>query len=170
MILDTLPLFDEGDHYRRMTPIEGKNKYRFVTLEDTVLYSVENIIPLGQEILFVDDKDQVWMEIHHYSITVCANYAWNGCSPKIWCGVWLGTPDFQDTIIASLFHDAFCQFSDTDHFPFNRLICDNIFKNILELNDFLLSDIYYMGVRVGSLLPETKYNVKSLTTTQSFTK
>lgn len=166
--LNSLPPFDKDKHYRELSPKEGNNNYRFVTLKDIEIHFTNNIIPKGNVLLFMDSSDRVWMEMTSTTITISSNYAWNGCSPKKWCGLWWGTPDFEDTIIASLVHDCLIQFSNTNHFPFSRFECDNIFKYILHENKFCFEKIYYMGVRIGSnFLPHGKYNTKSMLTTYS---
>lgn len=66
-----------------------------------------------------------WIKIHDGKMTIRSQYAWDGCSPAycirlgtslpngLWIGIWDG-PKAQDglpvTWLASLFHDALCQF------------------------------------------------------------
>jgi len=166
--LNTLPPFNKEEQYRELSPEEGNYIYRFVTLKDIELHFTNNLIPKGNILLFMDNSNRVWMEITSNIITISNNYAWNGCSPKKWNGIWWGTPDFEDTIMASLVHDCLLQFLNTKHFPFSRLDCDNIFKHILQKNDFCLDELYYLGVRVASeFLSHKKYNTKSMLTTYS---
>lgn len=91
-------------------------------------------------------------------ITVIADYAWDGCSPKIkvmdW--VYLGTPDgTMDwatgkpvTWEASMIHDALYQFRQHADMPFTRRDMDEIFRDILRQKGFSLSTIYFWGVRL----------------------
>jgi hypothetical protein len=159
--IESLPEFVKGVHYKEYHPLEGGYRYRFVTLRDIEFRFLHRIIPKGQRLVFKDYKGRIWMTITSHKIVVSKNYAWDGCTPKKWWGFWWGTPDFEATRLASLIHDVLLQFQHTKHSPFNRYEIDQIFKNILEENDFVLTRVYYMGVRIGSIVPDKKYNVKS---------
>jgi hypothetical protein len=163
-----IPKFVKDVQYQELHPKVGKYLYRYKTLDDIELVFHNSLIPQNQTITFSDEQGRIWLTITHKSIIISKNYAWNGCSPKRWWLVWWGTPDFEETLIASLFHDALVQFVYTEHFPLSRYICDNIFKNILYMKKFKFVDIYYIGVRVGSeVLPINKYVGKSNLTTLS---
>jgi hypothetical protein len=159
--IEFLPDFVKGEHYREYTPKEGGYRYRFIVIQDIELKFIHPLVPTGHKIEFKDAKGRVWMTITSHKIVVSKNYAWDGCTPKKWWGIWWGTPDFKDTIFASLIHDVLLQFQHTKHSPFNRYEIDQIFKYILKENDFILTGVYYMGVRIGSMTPDKKYNVKS---------
>jgi hypothetical protein len=165
-IIDSLPKFDIGVEYRELPPKDGKYKYKFVTIKDIEIVFINSIIPKGYSISFLDCNGKVWMKMTSHTVIISKDYAWNGCSPKKWWGIWWGTPDFEDTIIASLVHDCLLQFSNTKHFPFSRIQCDNIFKNILHKNQFELEELFYIGVRIGStMLPHKEYPCESVLTT-----
>ena len=84
-------------------------------------------------------------------------YAWDGCSPKFVLSkklLTVGTPDgYKDihmelpiTANASLVHDAFYQYLHV--IPVPRREVDNIFKNILRRDGFILWPLYYVAVRI----------------------
>jgi hypothetical protein len=62
----------------------------------------------------------------------------------------VGTPDFEKTIIATVVHDALCQFHHAPYFPISRSQGDLIFRDIMAMRRFILSKIYYMGVCIGT--------------------
>jgi hypothetical protein len=159
--IDSIPFFERDIHFEEYSPKKGGYRYRYVTIKDTVFTFTESLIPSGQKILFKDSKGRVWMTITSYKIIISKNYAWDGCTPKKWWGIWWGTPDFESTILASLLHDVLIQFYKTTHNPFNRYVIDIYFKYIMDEHNFILSDIYYFGSRVGSMFPDKNYNVTS---------
>lgn len=102
-------------NYRRLHPTkEGKRKWRFVTT-DTVpfrLYGLGAMHPNCK--MYASGK--LIAEIENGFLFIAPGYAWNGCSPKYYVGfppigMWVGTPDFEGTILASLGHDVLFQFS-----------------------------------------------------------
>lgn len=148
-----LPEFVEGVHYRQLGSKEGHNSYRFVTLQRLVLevdipafYS--GTIPM----CLYDKSGKRWVILHQNKIIIEPNYAWNGCSPKKHTKFfgWVGTPDFKETIIASLFHDALLQFLNVPYYPFTREDCDRVFVRILKVQEFKLTFAYSIGVSVGT--------------------
>jgi len=164
-IFESVPAFEKGVHYKELPPKDGKYKYRFVTLREIEFKTIVPLLPCYVKIEFKDIKGRVWMTITNHTITISKDYAWDGCTPKKWWGIWWGVPDFHSTNLASLLHDALLQFHKTEHFQFKRKTIDEIFRLILDECDFLLSDVYYYGVRIGNILPDKKYNVKSELTT-----
>lgn len=163
--LDVLPTFDKNVQYKKLVPLDGGYTYRFKTLQDIELFFTTPFISRNCLIIFSDKNGKVWLKITQYSIIISKDYAWDGCTPKRWWGVWWGTPDFEDTRLASLVHDALLQFHQTKHFPISRDEIDNIFKSILYKNDFILRDLYYSGVRVGTKYPsKTDNSLKSTLT------
>lgn len=158
-----IPEFLKDKHFRELSPKEGKNKYRFITTR-CLIVGLSGIVPCGTKISFRDKNGKEWLYIDHKHFIIHKNYAWDGCTPKKHIPIfgWVGTPDFEKTILASLIHDAFCQFQDTKDFPFSRYIIDNIFKYILIENNFEWVDIYYLGVRVGSYFHKEKKDVISI--------
>lgn len=161
MNLITLPKFEKNVNYRELTPLEGRNTYRYITIKPISITFEHPLISKGRVLKFYDTKGEIWAMIKYNKFIIFDRYAWDGCTPKKWWGIWWGSPDFKDTALASLIHDAMLQFSGTDHFPFNRLEIDNYFKYILEHYEFMFSSIYYAGVRIGSILPKTNYNTYS---------
>jgi hypothetical protein len=102
---------------------------------------------------FYDATDKLWLTVEVgvsvLILTIEKGYAWNGATPKRWvCPFgWVGTPDFESTRIATLWHDALCQFQDCEHIPFNREQIDLLFKNMIS--DKIVAEAYYTGVRFG---------------------
>lgn len=160
----SLPTFISGEHYRELSPDEGKDKYRYTTLKPITTkwsgYCQPNIT-----ISFRDNNNHEWMRMTNEEFTIQPNYYWDGCTPKRHINPfgWVGTPDFKQTVLASLIHDAFCQFADTEHFPFSHETTNKIFYEILKRHNFKLSDLYYSGVSLWTLFGqnEKNYNVYS---------
>lgn len=144
-----LTLIKEGYNYRQQHPTkEAKRVWRYVTTKDIFLHVI-GIVPLEETRIFCDAKGKEWMRITHFGILIRAGYAWNGCTPKRWYPVlgWVGTPDFKETILGSLFHDALYQFHHTQHFPLHRSDCDLIFKVIIERSGGKkIAAVYYTAV------------------------
>lgn len=159
------PKFIKGIQYKECSPTEGGYKYRFVTLSKISFQFTHPLIPRGQVLSFKDDQGRIWMTMKSHTITISKNYAWDGCTPKKWWGFWWGSPDFESTALASLLHDILIQFQHTKHFPFSRYEIDQYFKYILNSEYFILTNVYYLGVRIGSSFPDKKYNTFSELTT-----
>lgn len=139
----TINNFIFRQHYDQL-PRKHWSLWRFTTLTDNM---VELERDSGIHAEFYDAKGKLWMVIDGKFITVKAGYAWNGCSPKrCVLGIWIGTPDTAKNTLASLIHDALCQFFSTVHFPFNKFEVDLIFHAIMEASGFLLADTYYYAV------------------------
>lgn len=166
MELKSLPEFKRGVHFKELTPEEGDLTYRYVTLEPVTICFKRCLIPRGKKIQFNDISGKKWMVITPFTITIFPNYAWDGCTPKwVLHGRWVGVPDFKETILASLVHDALIQFESTKHFPFTRETRDAIFYHILDIQDFKYKTLYTLGVNFGSFIFRRKKNpyVNSLT-------
>lgn len=99
-----------------------------------------------QHIEFLDCEGKKWAELEGRYWTTEPRYAWNGCSPKICLGLWMGTPDFQATIEASFIHDQLCQFFNTPEFPFSKFQVDQIFFTLMKRDKFPLARLYYQAV------------------------
>lgn len=156
-----LPSFEKNVDYKEYNPQEKTGKYRYITLKPiTVCVRHRTLLPKNFKLQFNDSKGIKRMVITSYSITVFEGYAWDGCTPKrnIF-NHWVGTPDFPETILASLIHDALRQFESTEHFPFSRELQDQIFYYILRANGFRLSWIYLAGVNLGSCLFKKRSSV-----------
>lgn len=158
------PTFYRDINFGEFSPKEGKYKYKYYTKTDIVFVLPYNVTEWYEVINFIDSTtNKIWMSIRKNKIHIYKNYAWNGCSPKKWFGIWWGTPDFNKTILASLLHDALCQFQTTKDFPFTEKEKDHLFFEILKLERFILRGVYYSGTRFGSkLLRPEKIKVRSI--------
>lgn len=83
------------------------------------------------------------------------NYAWNGCSPKFeLLDIGFGTPDGvlnmntgkPKTYFASMIHDALYQYKE--EISITRKQADEIFYDILRMEDFYWARTYYYAVRL----------------------
>lgn len=140
------PKLIEGVHYTRLSVKEGHGKYRFKTLVP-ITYQVLGLSPKFRTRSFLVAYKE-WLCVTSDTITIAAGYAWNGNSWKkgsrvFGKDVWLGTPDFEQTIAASLVHDAIYQFSDLLDIPFTREQSDLFYRDICRQNDFVLAPVYY---------------------------
>lgn len=162
----SLPSFIKNVDYKEYSPNDKHGKYRFVTLVPiTICIKNRTLLPRNFKLQFMDSSGKKWMTITRFSITIFEGYAWDGCTPKRnFFNHWWGTPDFPETILASLFHDALRQFESTEHFPFSREIQDDIFFYILKEQNFKLAFLYLMGVNIGSFIfpKRSSYGVSSL--------
>lgn len=149
MKIENLPPFVLGKHYRELSTAEGNRKYRFRT-EYTTRLKLKHLVHETEILCFYCGAGREWMRIDQYGIRIAEGYAWNGCTPKYGARIlgWVGTPDFEDTILASLIHDALYQFHGTKHFPFSRAQCDEIFRQIVELSGSpKIASLYHWAVR-----------------------
>jgi hypothetical protein len=113
-------------------------KYRFVTTAPVEIVLNQ---PLGFH-SFADSEGNVWLTIIGNRLIVSARYATDGCSPKTRVfGLWIGTPDFLWTRLASCIHDACYQFLHIPCFPLTRIECDQLFYELM------LHDIKRLKVR-----------------------
>jgi hypothetical protein len=84
---------------------------------------------------FHDERGNVWLVIDGTHIMAMNGYATDGCSPKTKLGsLWLGTPDFAWTRIASTIHDACFQFSHVPCFPLTRHESDWLFYDLMIMD------------------------------------
>lgn len=137
-----IPSYTENDYLN--LPKKHWSTWRFQNKEDTEIQ-----LPFSTDVNIQcnDQKHKTWLEILNNIIVVKAGYAWNGCSPKRCVfGMWIGTPDFKETILASLIHDALAQFFTVDNFPFSKYMVDQIFLEIMLANKFKLAYTYHNAV------------------------
>ncbi len=126
-------------------------KYRFTLVEDVFFYLDQDFPAVDRHLEFVDAKGNCWLQLEGRLYVVKAGYSWNGCSPRplgkygIW---WLGTPDVQATIRASLAHDAGYQMMDCEDFPYTRAQIDRLFLKIMQAGGWPLARVYWAAVRV----------------------
>ncbi len=89
-------------------------------------------------------------------VVVPANYAWDGCSPKVCIlDVVVGTPDGvvdsrskkPKTFYASLVHDAMYQFL-LDGLPYKRAQVDGCFRRLMGETGFFPRSLYWAAVRL----------------------
>jgi hypothetical protein len=143
MTIKSIPKFRKHMEYLEQNPYIGKNKYRFVTNREI---SIHHNLKIDKQYRFIVN-DRIWLRITQHSIIVSKEYAWDGCTPKIWKGIWWGVPDFNENILASLIHDILLQFHK-EEFPFTREQIDMIFKDIMINSGFKLWWIYYNVVKL----------------------
>ena len=131
---DHLPEFFRGTHFRELdTRTEGNRRWKFVTMRGIRL-SIPNLT--SDIVVFHDAAGRIWGRMDKFGIYIESGYCWKGCSPKFW--LWpfglIGAIDFEETILASLFHDFMYQFAPTQHFPIHRSDCDDIFRNCIAMD------------------------------------
>lgn len=162
-MITKLPRFENNLDFRELSPKEGKNSWRFSTSK-SIIIKWSGVIPKGTKISFRDKNGREWLHMDSDHFIIMKDYWWDGCSPKKHYPVvgWVGTIDFPKTILASLVHDAFCQFVKTEDFPFSRNICDYYFLRVMDMEDFELSYIYYVGASVGTKFDLIKDNSKNV--------
>jgi hypothetical protein len=150
MIIHTTE-FIEGKNYVELSPKQGLNKYRFITLKPLIVHWC-GYCPPNVKISFRGQKNKEWLYMDEKHFIIMKDYAWDGCTPKKYVPVlgWMGTKDTPETILPSLIHDVFCQFIDTEHFPFNRKVNNDIFLHLLERNEFRFARLYYNGASLWS--------------------
>lgn len=92
---------------------------------------------------FHDDKGILRVELLDRVVTIYAGYSWDGSSPKFKiAGKWVGTPDFEGTRLASMYHDGFYQFNHLPCHPLTRTQCDKKFGEIMKAEKFPLWWVY----------------------------
>jgi hypothetical protein len=115
-----------GDHKYETGP-----RYRFRTTADVTIFLHRD---LGYH-NFSDAAGQTWLHIEEELVTVRAGYATDGCSPKAkFFGMWVGTPDFAWTRLASTIHDAFYQFAHCPCCPLTRNEADWLFYELMLMD------------------------------------
>lgn len=147
-------------------------KYKFVLRRDRFFSLSSYLAPssLGKEYEYIDVQEwkckkgvtRLTFDPVSLGFTVKAGYAWDGCSPKIIIPnlITIGTPDGVPTGVenqpqafrASLIHDALYQFRNSKSvaghpLPGDRLIYDQLFRDLLKEDRFMFSDFYYCVVR-----------------------
>jgi hypothetical protein len=160
---DLLPEFVRGTHFRELnTRAAGKKRWKFVTTRGIRL-SIPNLT--SGILVFHDTAGRIWGRMDKFGIYIESGYSWSGCSPKLW--VWpfglIGAIDFEETILASLFHDFMYQFAPTYHFPIHRSDCDSIFHNCIAMADApRVASIYHrLARRYGTWSGKLKTGVFS---------
>lgn len=139
----------ENNLFRLLHPTkEGNRIYRFLTLT-IVQEKLFGELAKHKNATFYDGGYVPRMWIRDGYIYINVNYAWNGCSPKRYIGwppigKWVGTPDFDATIIASLIHDALFQFSKIGTYTFHQANWQ-FYQMLLDRN-FFLAEQYYDAV------------------------
>jgi hypothetical protein len=134
--------------YRKLHPTkEGKRKYRFSTTEK-VSFPLYGHLATHPDCIFMERGVQ-WASIEEGTIHISAGYSWDGCTPKAYVGVppigvWVGTPDFEGTIDASLVHDVLFQFAKVGKYNFDS--ANYQFYVMMVKNSFRLASVYYRAV------------------------
>ena len=156
-----LPRFEKRFQY---TELKAISTWRFKLLEDVT-------IPISglskKKIRLVDGNGVTWAKVTPTSITILKNYAWNGCSPKAaFCRRFWGTPDFENTRLASMVHDVLYQFAGVDDLDCDFWDANGVFFSIINMSGSpVWARIYKLGVDVGgaAFYPiEPKNGVKSM--------
>jgi len=140
-----LQSFKPGRDYCELSPREGQRKWRWKLLQAAAV----KLPSRCRDMAFFDRQGRVWATIESGSLTVSRGYVWNGCSPKRHLPLigWIGSPDSERNIFASLVHDLLYQASDTEHFPFSRFEVDVLFRDMLRASGFAFTGLYYGAVR-----------------------
>jgi hypothetical protein len=145
---DYLEKFQLGVDYRETHPTkEGKRRWRYILLRSVKLHC-RGLSDLAIE--YKDKHGKVWARHDQSGLYVEAGYSWKGCSPKrwVWPFGWVGTPDFECTIFASLCHDVHYQFALTEHFPLHKSGVDMMFYHTIEMSgDKNIATLYFDAVR-----------------------
>lgn len=100
--------------------------------------------------IYKDKSGKLWGYIRHGTLTIFAEYAWNGCSPKFkLLGKEIGTPDGKndECKFPSLVHDFIYQFKIG-----TRAVADSIFQRLCNEYKWQYASLYYTGVRLGGWL------------------
>lgn len=100
-----------------------------------------------RHIKFFDCNGIFWAELEGQFWTTEPHYAWNGCTPKVCLGAWIGTPDFLSTRHGSFIHDQLVQFFNTPDFPFSKTQVDAIFYHQMIKDRFCMAGIYHEAVK-----------------------
>lgn len=117
---------------------ENKRGRRFTLLEN-----YHDTTPFIQEETFSRDGEK-HLRINKTGITVFAGYSWDGASPKIFTKY--GTPDFKETIAATLLHDVLYKYEHLTN-QYDRKLADRIFFKLMSKNNFKFAELYYWFVR-----------------------
>lgn len=120
--------------------------------------------PIPKDLEFRDQDNEVRLVLEKDGkITVKADYAWDGCTPKFCIfDVLIGVSDGAvhavtgrpKTYYASLVHDALYQFHG-DAMPYARADADRFFLRLMKETGFAPRHVYYFFVRLfGSVAHE----------------
>jgi len=144
---DYLTSFKLDVDYRKLEPVkEGKRRWRFITTRGVRLHRRG----LSDRIIFYHDKTgKVWARHDLLGLYIEEGYAWNGCSPKrwVWPFGWVGTVDFECTLLASLCHDVHYQFARTEHFPLHKSDVDLMFYHTIAMSgEPDIASVYHAAV------------------------
>ena len=127
----------------------AEGSWRWVLLEDLIIYFPDTNFGFHR---FYDAQGHHWVSTNMHHFTIKKGYAWDGSSPKLRLGrKWLGTPDFQSTLIASCWHDASGQFR---HLPcFKKVLSWSkwnwLFRELISHK--LTANTYFTGLVLGNL-------------------
>lgn len=156
-MISELPPFVEGTHWRELSPLQGRDRWRFTTMGPGVRVRLD--LPLTETIELRDHNGKLWARFDGPNFTVLPGYWWNGNSPKRHVPVfgWVGTPDCRGdvtgiggNILASLVHDAMRQFARTEHMPLSVREIDECFYDLNKLSGFPLALPFFSAVRAAS--------------------
>jgi hypothetical protein len=128
---------------------QDDRKYRFCLTEPLLLYFPDDNFGWHN---FADKNGKVWAVVRGNSWKISSGYAWDGSSPKIRIAkVWLGTPDFDSTLIASLWHDCSGQFRHlkclNEKLTWGRW--NKLFKDLIT--NKVIGCTYHAGLIIGNI-------------------
>jgi len=119
--------------------------YRYISQDD---FSVRH--PLLSGVDFTAE----WLRITpDGTLTIPKGYAWDGCTPAYYVGVWLGTPDLwtgkdgeRIAYRPSQVHDALCQYAKI--LPISKQTASQVFADMLIERGAprWLARLYFHGV------------------------
>ena len=138
------------DWLRLLDPInEGRRIYRFLT-KKIVKQKLYGSMATHPDCVLKTKDGKAWASIKKGFIYIAVGYAWNGSSPKYYAGwpplgKWLGTPDTNENILASLIHDVLYKFAKVGTYSFDE--ANYQFLKIMQQEKFALAGIYYAAVQ-----------------------
>jgi hypothetical protein len=117
------------------------------------LYTLKKPFSYRTELLSGVSFQNEWLKIDvDGTVTISAEYAWDGCSPKWYvAGYTLGVPDgpmmgdgYPQTAWASLVHDALCQFKHL--VPITKRQSVAVFDELLRIARWRFRTVYVKAV------------------------
>jgi hypothetical protein len=141
----TLGPFNCGDHYRELSPAEGRYRWRWQLSQDLRIPLRFICPPFSCR----NSDNWEWMRVEGGEQIVRAGYTWNGASPKRYSRIlrrWVGVPDGPKNLRGTCSHDALYQASALMRFPISRRWADDLFGDILRADNFRWANLYQGAV------------------------
>jgi hypothetical protein len=160
-MISTRPDCREGVHWRELSPLRGRYRWRFAMGPNQLRVRLD--LPLTAKIRFFDHDHNQWAGFDGPEFFVEPEYWSNGNSPKRWISLfgtgkpgWIGTPDCRgdkngdgSNLPAAFVHDPMRQFQHTEHFP-KSVDPDLCFYDINRLSKFKGALPFYSAVRAAA--------------------